>query len=112
MSTVKLPNQIKVGPYSYQINSRDMEWFRVHNVHGRVHNSSLVMDIVNEQHPSMVLDTLLHEIYHTIFYVYNIEDEDDEERTICTMATGFTAVLVDNPELVKLINKVTKEHNA
>lgn len=66
------------------------------------------MDIVNEQAPVMVLDTFLHEVYHTIFYVYNIEGEDDEERTICTMATGFTAVLIDNPELVKLISKVTK----
>ena len=108
MSIVKIPSQVKVGPYNYRINSRDMEWFRVHNIHGRVHNSSLVMDIVNEQSPEMVLDTLIHEILHTVFYVYNVEEEDDEERTVNTMATGFTAVLVDNPELGKLISKVTK----
>ena len=44
-----------------------------------------------------MLDTLLHEIFHAIFWAYGIEDKDEEERTVSTMATGWAAFLRDNP---------------
>lgn len=55
------------------------------------------------------LDTVLHEVFHAIYWAYNIEDRDDEERTVATLATGLTQVLRDNPQVLKYINETLKE---
>lgn len=50
-------------------------------------------------------NTLIHELLHAIYDVYHIQDTDDEERTVTTMANGLTQVLKDNPELFTVLRK-------
>jgi hypothetical protein len=50
-------------------------------------------------------ETLLHEISHVVWWVYNLKDEDDEERTVHTMATGLTQVFRDNPKVLEYIKE-------
>lgn len=52
-----------------------------------------------------MLDTLLHEIFHAIFFIYHLEDDDKEERTVGVMGTAWTQVLRDNPDLLKFISR-------
>jgi hypothetical protein len=52
-----------------------------------------------------VLDTLLHEIGHAIFWAYNIDDKDDEERTVGIQASAWTQIYRDNPDLLRFIGE-------
>jgi len=52
-----------------------------------------------------VLDTLLHEINHAVFWAYNIDDKDDEERTVGHMASAWTQIYRDNPDLLRFISE-------
>jgi len=89
---------------------RDDTWFDIHGIYGQCSTKDLSIDVVTTGDPTIVLDTFIHEIYHAIWYFSNILDSDREERVVTTLTTAFTAVLIDNPELVKLINKVTTIH--
>jgi hypothetical protein len=51
----------------------------------------------------VIVDTVLHEINHAIFWAYLLRDNDDEERTVATIATGWTQVFRDNPALLAWI---------
>lgn len=50
--------------------------------------------------PSKVLDTMLHEVLHAMYWAYGMQDEDKEERMVGTMATAWTQVWRDNPGLL------------
>ena len=54
-----------------------------------------------------VLDTLLHELNHAVYWAYGMEDEDKEERIVGTMATAWAQIFRDNPEFVAWIAAVT-----
>ena len=103
-----LPAHVKVGPYYIQINQRDDLWREAKEVYGRYHSGYQVIDLVTENLTDVfILDTLLHEIMHAIHFVGNLNDNDDEERIVTTMATGLVGVFVDNPDLVDYIQIVT-----
>lgn len=51
-------------------------------------------------------DTLIHEIFHAVAFEMNVEDvgtQSSEERWIQAFATGWLAVLKDNPGLVSYL---------
>ena len=53
-----------------------------------------------------LVDTLLHEIGHGIFAVYQLKgNKDSEERTVSVMATGYTQVFRDNEWLLPWMKK-------
>lgn len=56
----------------------------------------------------MLLETLIHEITHAIYWYYDIQDEDIEERVVSKLGVGWAQVYRDNPELIKLISKLSK----
>lgn len=56
---------------------------------------------------TIILHTLIHEINHAIFWLYNIEKDDDEERIVNTMANAWVQVYKDNPKLVEFIRKAS-----
>lgn len=47
-----------------------------------------------------MVDTVLHEVTHAIYWAYVIEDKDEEERIVTTMARAWTQVWRDNPDLL------------
>jgi hypothetical protein len=107
-----LPKQVKVGPYTFQINARGRSWFRDTESYGQMVASELEIDIVIHPKPIVVLDTLIHEIFHAIWYVSHLQEkDDDEERIVCTMATAWTAVLRDNPDLLVFQNEVMQDYH-
>ena len=102
--SLELPNSIRIGPYTFDVNERDEKWHRTHNDYGSMILEDLMINVVTEDRPAMfVLDTLVHEINHGIWSVWNLNDNDSEERVVAVMATGWLAVLRDNPDLLALI---------
>lgn len=53
--------------------------------------------------PYKLIDTLLHEIGHAIYWAYGIYDDDKEERIVSTFATAWMQVYRDNPWLLDYI---------
>lgn len=53
--------------------------------------------------PMKVVDTLLHEINHAIYWAYGLEEGDKEERIVATMATAWLQIYRDNPKLLTWI---------
>ena len=54
------------------------------------------------------MNTLIHELFHAIFYVYNIEEKDEEERVVNTFANGWHQVLSDNPAMLNYLKRTLK----
>lgn len=52
---------------------------------------------------AMLIDTLLHEVCHAVYWAYGIDDGDDEERVCGAVGTGFTQVFRDNPRFLTFL---------
>jgi hypothetical protein len=114
MSKVKqipLPPYVKVGPFVISVVESDTPELNDQQ-HWGDFNAGLLRIRVERNVPSEVLrlDTLVHEINHAIYWVYNIKEGDDEERLVNTLSTAWTQVYVDNPEVLSYINQVIERY--
>lgn len=98
-------NKIKVAAYDIEICFWDYKEARENNRWGEFSVNEQKIRIDNSMTGALLIDTLIHEINHAIYWAYNIEDEDKEERIVTKMSTGLTQVLRDNPELLAFIKK-------
>lgn len=101
-----LPAFVRVGPYDIALTPMGGIDTYARRAVGQFSARELTISYAREA-PSKVdaLDTLLHEINHAIFWAYRIYDEDKEERTVGTFATGWTQVYRDNPWLLEWIRE-------
>lgn len=98
-----LPKFIRVGVTKYEvIIVRSSEnW-------GRQHETGWI-EIGEDQGTGVrALETVIHEITHAIYNSYVIRGEDDEERTVSTLAKGWAQVYHDNPALLRWMSKAIK----
>ena len=73
-------------------------------VAGLTDNRALTIAIDIAQHPVEELDTLLHELFHAIWFQMSMGEHPPEEEVIVRkFAGGLTQVLQDNPQLIKYI---------
>ena len=107
-----IPKDIKVGPYTFQILPRGMSWFNTQGVYGNMISDQLEINVVTAFIPIVVLDTLIHECLHAVYFTNHLEDKDDEERTVSTLATSWTGLLRDNPQFVVFQNQVLQDYHS
>ncbi len=64
----------------------------------------------NEIHPFPLaaLETVLHEITHSVFYTSHITKGDTEERVCQSMGSVLTQIFRDNPKLIAWIEWALK----
>jgi hypothetical protein len=60
-------------------------------------------------HPTMLLDTVIHEIMHAIYWAAGVEDEDKEERIVSAMSSAWMQIWRDNPALLAWVVRATTE---
>ena len=101
----KLPAEVKVGNRVYQCGDLQQP---NHALNGVCHVEEGVIYVAKDLQKDFHLEIAVHELLHAIWANYNIQDEDDEERTVSQLATGLTQVLLDNPELLKYIQSQVK----
>lgn len=107
-----LPKTLKIGPFEILVEIL-VEIPRL-PVDGRVTfgdwNSVEHRIRIKHDHPSIAaaLDTVIHEIKHAIFTFFHVVPRDDEELLVSSLATAWTTVLLDNPQLVKWISKCAR----
>jgi hypothetical protein len=98
-----LPKVIKLGYQDITVTEVDA----IDNTQGSYNNESHEIKIKSEMGSREKLNTVLHEILHSIVYAYGIKsefgDDDKEEKVVNALGNGLTEVLVRNKELVAFI---------
>lgn len=105
-----VPNKVKIGPFDFDIKNWTHFDGEVNQMYGRFSSVSFTIEIDFDRHPIKVVDTLLHEIMHGIYWAWGIHDGDGEERTVSNMSTGLTQVMRDNPHLLEWMQSTMKKY--
>lgn len=101
--TLFIPNNVKIGPRTFIVrfvdNLVDIEGTQRLNGHILYDKATIKIDtglaLVSQRL------TLIHEIVHGIA---DYLDVDMSEKDVSLMANGITAMLMDNPEVVKMFD--------
>lgn len=102
---MELPDKIKIGPYLFDVAERNEVWHRQTGDYGSMVFEDLQINIVTSHRPrALVVDTLIHEIFHAIWEAGHLTDKDDEEKIVATLATWWVLVWDENKELQEFIN--------
>ena len=100
------PNFVRIMGRNYVIVYEDDSLLGTDNV-GSCNNPQCVIAVKDGQHPIEEADTLLHEIYHAIFYCMSIAmGSANEEEVVRRLASGTIAVMMDNPHLLKYFQAI------
>lgn len=101
-----LPDTIRVGPFDMLILKMDEHRAAAEMKWGFF---SSIEQVIAIQGPmptrQKAADTFIHEVNHAIWWAYGLEDEDKEERTVGTLATGWVQVYRDNAWLLGWLKK-------
>ena len=108
--TIKMPSKIRILAFDI-----DIEDWNPHDARGKFGEfctlSSLIkIDFSAEK--TQVLDTLIHEINHAVYWAYHIEDDDKEERVVSIFTSAWVQIYRDNPDLIEFIGSVFKQNDA
>lgn len=98
----RCPSSIRVGPYDYRIEWKDK--INDEDDLGLCSNGTHLLKVKNSKNAVLCVDTLLHEIYHAIWWTYGVHDEDKQERIVSATSTAWTQVFRDNPTLMPWIS--------
>lgn len=101
---MKLPSPISVAGMTYTIVYGD-KMIQNEDKCGECHNQTGSIRIAVGMGEDMTVNTVIHEVLHAIYHCYGIEDKDEEERVVNTMATGLFQVLKDNKNLFNFIRR-------
>jgi hypothetical protein len=105
--------RLKVGYAKYKLTpiskvsaeKRKIQGEFSHNNYEIVYDESLVS--------IELLNTILHEIFHAVFRVWDVKMKaKEEELTVERLTNGLVSVLIDNPKLGTWINKIIKTERA
>lgn len=99
----KLPKQLKIANHNFKIIDWHVDIADAKGRFGECSYDDLEIKISTKFKESHIRETLVHELMHAIFWAYNIKAEDNEERTVTSMAVGWTQVLQDNKNLRKFL---------
>lgn len=107
-----IPKKVKVVGKTYSITEDDF-LFQDGHASGICKPWKTEIRIASgELDPQQVQDTLLHEVFHAVFsemgLTTDFKEDDDEEKIVRRMATGWLQVMQDNPQLVKFLAKKPK----
>ena len=104
-----IPNSIKIGYIDYQFDFWPETFASTEEAQGEFFSQAQKIGLKESTIPTRAgVNTLIHEILHGIYYQYGLEDNgQSEEKVVTTLANVLTTVFVDNPWLLKFIQKHT-----
>lgn len=112
---MKPPKTVEIGPHTYRVvvDKNAVAHDSVRNgseVLGYCTTAEQRISIQPDQGPSMLRDTVLHEVLHALFDLTGLagtHSDDDEERIIRPFATALLDCLRRNPTLVAYLTENT-----
>ena len=107
----QLPKQIKLGAYTFDIkvlpeNISSEVCEEEGSFHARIRTIYIAEDIVKRGGEDL-LQLLLHELCHCIYWVNNLKSSSSEEDVVNAMSNGITELL-SRTTLKKLINQLLR----
>ena len=102
----KLPDHITVGPFDIEIVRMDANRSHAEESFGQFRASEQQI-LIQHDMPTAIkaVDTFIHEVNHAIYWTHNMDDKDEEERIVGTMATAWVQIYRANPWLAKWIDE-------
>ena len=97
-----LPSTITIGPVDYQV-CVDDPYFDKNDQLGACSNPAYALILLNLADPAAskeLVDTIWHEILHAIADIYRIPMS---ERRVVQLAQAITAVMQQNPQLMRFM---------
>jgi hypothetical protein len=94
-----------------KIDHRDIEVRGVpyhHKRVGRFLDQKCRIEVVVEQTARQQADTLVHEVMHAIWATRSMPPVIEEEECVTRMASGWTTVIRDNPELCRVLEQALR----
>lgn len=102
----KRPRSLRIMGRQYGVNWEKSNLLGA-SVVGLCVNTKLEIVVQDGLHPVEELDTLLHEVFHAIWFQMSINEHNPEEEVIVRkMAGGLTQVLMDNAHLQDYIRAI------
>jgi len=100
------PDAVRIMGRNYVVIYEDDSLLGTENL-GLCNNSQCVIVVKDGQHPVEEADTLLHEIFHAVWYCMSISSGGAaEEEVVRRMASGMLSVIMDNPDLLKYFQAI------
>ena len=94
-----IPKQIKVAGHVYKIQLMNKAWANDASRWGQCDCDEMIIRLAKGMRGSRRAETLLHEVLHAVYNVYNVGSARTEEDIVTLLSTGLHQVLVDCPEL-------------
>jgi len=106
---MKCPDSIRLAAIdvtirALKVEERGLAW-------GRFVPSELAIELDFSAPYAQQLDIFLHEVTHAIWAAYGLVDEDEEERCVSIIATGWAQIYRDNPSVLKWIQYLVRKAN-
>ena len=98
-----LPEGIKVAGIDVQVVDWDHGDAETFGAYGIFSKSENVIKIDTTKDKIRVVEVFIHEVLHAAWAGYYLQDTDEEERIVSTLAAGLTQVFRDNPEVVDFL---------
>ena len=105
---VDLPSKIKIAAYDVKIIPYVGQSARVNEVFGEFSSVENTIHIDTSISTMQIAETLIHEINHAIYYIYSLDDSDQEERVVSMFATAWMQIYRDNPHFLVFICDILK----
>lgn len=103
---ISLPPYIKVAAFDIKVYPWDYRAATAANRFGEFSCIEQCIRIDTTVSRFKIIDTLFHEINHAIYWAYNLEDSDKEERIVGIFATAWVQVIRDTPGLIPFIQEL------
>ena len=100
-----LPEKIKVGHLIVDLIEMDQKEADSIGADGLFSYRHATMRINVDQHPSQLLETLLHECLHALWAVAGFTARDEEEDIVTRLTPLLLTLFVDNPGLLDIIDE-------
>jgi hypothetical protein len=96
---VELPTSVKIGYRVFKIVEWDHHVSATKSRFGECDKNAGEIRLTLMFGRTKAANTLLHEILHACYDGFNIQDADDEERTVGAIGDALCTIWVDNPEI-------------
>lgn len=97
-----VPKRLKIGPHIWKVELTD----QIDGDEGECDTATLTIKVnPRNDTPSYIVCTLVHELYHAIWYQAGLGKRPKEENVVVAFENGFIGLLRDNPKLLKFLSK-------